>query len=129
MSYIHPKSVKKIKLDGKPIEHNVVRSINVYFITFMLIFAFSILIISFEGKDLVTNFTSVLATINNIGPGLEMVGPTSNFGHFTIPSKLVLIFDMLAGRLELFPLIIMFHPAIIRDMFRSKKSRKLGESH
>lgn len=125
MSYIHPKSVKKIKLDGKPIEHNVVRSINVYFITFMLIFAFSVLIISFEGKDLVTNFTSVLATINNIGPGLEMVGPTSNFGHFTIPSKLVLIFDMLAGRLELFPLIIMLHPAIIRDLFRSKKHKNI----
>jgi trk system potassium uptake protein TrkH len=83
------------------------------------------LIISFEGKDLVTNFTSVLATINNIGPGLEMVGPTSNFGHFTIPSKLVLIFDMLAGRLELFPLIIMFHPAIIRDLFRSKKHKNI----
>lgn len=121
MSFIHPKSIKKIKLDGKPVEHNVVRSINVYFITFMIIFALSVLIISFEGKDLVTNFTSVLTTLNNIGPGLELSGPAANFGHFSVLSKIVLIFDMLAGRLELFPLIIMLHPAVLGELFCLKK--------
>ncbi len=123
MSFIHPKSIKKIKLDGKPVEHNVVRSINVYFITFMIIFALSVLIVSFEGKDLVTNFTSVLTTLNNIGPGLELSGPAANFGHFSVLSKIVLIFDMLAGRLELFPLIIMLHPAVLGELFCLKKRR------
>ena len=119
-SYIHPKSIKKIKMEGKPIEHEVVRSTNVYFITFMIIFAASVLAVSFEGKDLITNFTAVAATINNIGPGLEMVGPTQNFSLFNPFSKYVLMFDMLAGRLELFPLLILFHPAIWKDLFTQK---------
>ena len=124
-SYIHPKSIKKIKIDGKPVEHEVVRAINVYFITFMIVFSFSVFAISFEGKDLVTNFTAVVATINNIGPGLELVGPTQNFGAFSIFSKYILMFDMLAGRLELFPLLILFHPALWKDLFSSKiKARK-----
>ena len=111
-SYIHPKSIKKVQMDGKPIEHEVVRSVNVYIFTFMILFVLSVFLISFEGKDLVTNFTAVAATINNIGPGLAMVGPTQNFEHFTIFSKWVFIFDMLAGRLELFPLLILFHPTL-----------------
>lgn len=123
-SYIHPKSVKKIKIDGKPVEHDVVRAINVYFISFMIIFSMSVLAISFEGKDLITNFTAVVATINNIGPGLELVGPTQNFGVFSVFSKYVLMFDMLAGRLELFPLLLLFHPAIWKDLFTSKIKAK-----
>lgn len=119
-SYIHPKSIKKIKIEGKPVEHEVVRSTNVYFITYMILFSASVLAVSFEGKDLITNFTAVAATINNIGPGLEMVGPTQNFGLFSPFSKYVLIFDMLAGRLELFPLLILFHPAIWKDLFTQK---------
>lgn len=115
-SYIHPRSIKKIKMDGKTIEHDVVRSVNVYFITFMLLFSFSVLLISLEGKDLITSFTAVIATINNIGPGLELVGPSSHFGHFNIFSKAVLMFDMLAGRLELFPLLILFHPGIWKEV-------------
>lgn len=123
-SYIHPKSIKKIKIDGKPVEHEVVRSINVYFITFMILFSASVLAISFEGKNLVTNFTAVAATINNIGPGLSEVGPTQNFGIFTPFSKYVLMFDMLAGRLELFPLLILFHPAAWKDFFSKKLSER-----
>jgi len=120
-SYIHPKSIKKIKIDGKPVEHEVIRSINVYLITFVLIFTLSTFLISFEGKDLTTNFTAVAATINNIGPGLELVGPTQNFGHFTIFSKYVLMFDMLAGRLELFPLMLLFHPTIWKEFLSKNK--------
>lgn len=123
-SYIHPKSIKKIKMEGKPVEHEVVRAINVYFITFMIIFSLSVFLISFEGNDLLTNFTAVTATINNIGPGLELVGPTKNFGFFSVFSKYVLMFDMLAGRLELFPLLILFHPAVWKDMFTGKKKEK-----
>ena len=123
-SYIHPRSVKKIQLDRKPVEHDVVRSINVYCITFIIVFCASILLLSFEGKDFVTNFTAVAATINNIGPGLELVGPTANFGFFSNFSKYVLIFDMLAGRLELFPLLLLFHPRIWKDYFRQKRTKK-----
>ncbi len=123
-SYIHPKSIKKIKVDGKPVEHEVVRSTNVYFITFMIIFSASVFAVSFEGKDLVSNFTAVAATINNIGPGLQMVGPTQNFQHFSVFSKYVLMFDMLAGRLELFPLLILFHPGAWKDLFTKRLTHK-----
>ena len=80
-SYIHPRSVRKIKVEGKPVEHEVIRSVNVYIITYILIFVASVFLVSFEGKDLTTNFTAVAATFNNIGPGLELVGPTQNFEH------------------------------------------------
>ncbi len=116
-SYLHPRNVKKIKLDDKPVEHEVMRATNVYFITFFVLFVFSVFAVSLEEKDLVTNFTAVAATINNIGPGLEMVGPTANFSHFNIFTKWVLIFDMLAGRLELFPMLMLFVPQIWKDFF------------
>lgn len=119
-SYTHPKSIVKIKMDDKPIEHEVVRSSNVYFITYMIIFVVSVFCLTFENKDLVTTFTAVTATFNNIGPGLEMAGPTANFGHFSDFSKLVMIFDMLAGRLELFPLLMLFHPELWKDTIKKK---------
>ena len=121
-SYIHPRSVRKIKIDGKPVEHDVVRATNVYFITFMVIFAFSVFAISFENIGLVTSFTAVTATINNIGPGLELVGPTQNFSVFGPFSKYVLMFDMLAGRLELFPLLLLFHPSALKDMVKKSNN-------
>ena len=117
-SYLHPKSIRKIRFEDKPVEHEVVRAVNVYLITFFILFSSSVLIVSLEGKDLVTNFTGVIACFNNIGPGLEMVGPTQNYAHFNVLSKIVLMFDMLAGRLELFPILLLFHPGIIRDFFR-----------
>ncbi len=123
-SYIHPRSVKKIQLDGKPVDHEVVRSINVYCFTFAVIFCASVLLISLEGYDFTTNFTAVAATFNNIGPGLELVGPASNFGFFSDFSKWVLTFDMLAGRLELFPLLILFHPGMWKDYFQQKRLQK-----
>ena len=123
-SYIHPKCIRKIQIDKKPVEHEVVRSVNVFFITFFILFAASVFVLSIEDKDLITNFTAVAATMNNIGPGLALVGPTCNFGHFNVLSKLVLIFDMLAGRLELFPLLILFHPAIWKEMFKIKHHAK-----
>ena len=125
--YIHPKSVKQITMDEKEVEPNVIRSVSVYMITFMMIFVISILIIALEEKDLVTNFTAVVATMNNIGPGLSMVGPTQNFAHFTVLSKWVFIFDMLAGRLELFPLLIMFHPSIWKDVIVKPIKRRLKQ--
>lgn len=105
---LHPRSIRKLKLDGHTLEHEVVRSTNVFLIAYVLVFAFSILLISFDGLDMVTNFTGVSAALNNIGPGLELVGPTQNFSIFSNGAKLVLIFDMLAGRLELFPMLLLF---------------------
>ena len=108
---VHPRQVKKITIDGKPVDREVTRSVNAYITTFIVIFTLSLLAISFEEKDLITNFTAVTATINNVGPGLGGVGPTSNFADFTAFSKLVFTFDMLAGRLELFPMLILFSPS------------------
>lgn len=105
---LHPRSIRKLKLDGHTLEHEVVRSTNVFLIAYVLVFAFSILLISFDGLDMVTNFTGVAAALNNIGPGLELVGPTQNFSIFSNGAKLVLTFDMLAGRLELFPMLLLF---------------------
>jgi trk system potassium uptake protein TrkH len=108
---VHPKQIKKIKIDSHTIEHEVVRSVNVFMVAYLMVFIISLIIISFDDYGLVTNFTAVCATINNIGPGLDMVGPASNFSFFSARAKLVLIFDMLAGRLELFPMLLLFTPA------------------
>ena len=99
-----------MKFEGKTIEHGVLRGINVYFLTYIIIFAISVLLVALDEKDFTTTVTSVIATFNNIGPGLEMVGPTGNFSQFSTFSKYVLMFDMLAGRLELFPMLLLFMP-------------------
>jgi trk system potassium uptake protein TrkH len=111
-SYVHPKSISKISMDGSPVEHEVVRSVNVFFITFMIIFTVSVFLVSIDNKGLISSFTAVAATINNIGPGLEVVGPTQNYASFSVLSKFVMIFDMLAGRLELFPMLMLFNPKL-----------------
>lgn len=105
---LHPQSVMLTSMDGKTVPHEVLRSINVFMVAYFLIFALSTLLISVDEFDLVTNFTAVAATFNNIGPGLAMVGPTQNFSVYSPFSQLVLIFDMLAGRLELFPMLVLF---------------------
>ena len=107
---VHPKQVKKVTLDKVPVEHEVVRATNVYMVCYVIVFAVSVLLVSIENYGLVTNFTAVAATINNIGPGLELVGPTCNFAFFSPFTKIVLIFDMIAGRLELFPMLVLFFP-------------------
>ena len=108
----HPRTIRKIRLEGKPIEHEVLRSVNVYVMAYISIFVVSLLLITLDGKDAITNFTSIAATLNNVGPGLAQVGPVENFGHFSNLSKLVFIFDMLAGRLELFPMLILCSPGV-----------------
>lgn len=105
---VHPNSVRKIKVEGKQLEHAVLRSVNVFIMAYIFIFAASLLLISLDNFDMTTNFTAVAATLNNIGPGLGKVGPTSNFSCYSGLAKIVLTFDMLAGRLELFPVLILF---------------------
>lgn len=128
-SFIHPKIVRKIYFEGKPVEHEVVRSTNVFLVTFFLTFTVSIFLLSFENKDLISTFTAVTTTLNNIGPGLESVGPMESFGHMSVLSKYVLMFDMLAGRLELFPMLILFHPILWKDtLTRHQSIRKFKKS-
>lgn len=104
---VHPRNVRKTRFEGKQVEHEVLRSINVFLIAYLAIFTLSVLVVSLDNMDGVTNFTAVASTINNIGPGLAKVGPTQNFSAFSNLSKIVLIFDMLAGRLEIFPMLIL----------------------
>ena len=86
------------------------KTLKIFIMAYAIIFVISLLLISLEGFDFTTNFTAVAATLNNIGPGLEMVGPIGNFSEFSIFSKFILMFDMLAGRLEIIPMLILFHP-------------------
>ena len=111
--YIHPRSVRAVRMDGKPIDNDIVHSVMTYLGTYLFLFVLSILLLGlFESTDLETNFTAVASAFNNIGPGLSRVGPTENFAFFTAPAKYVLMFDMLAGRLELYPMLMLLVPAV-----------------
>lgn len=107
---IHPKQVKRVTISGRPVEEGVVRTVFIYSFCLFAVLLFSTLLISVDGADFTTNITAVITTLNNVGPGLNRVGPTENFAFFSNFSKFVLIFDMLAGRLELFPMLILFYP-------------------
>ncbi len=108
---VHPRNVRAVVMDGKKVDHNTMRSTTVYLVVYILVFIVSFTLVSIEGRGFVTCFTSIAATLNNTGPGLGAVGPVGNYAMFTPLSKFVLIFDMLAGRLELFPVILLFIPA------------------
>ena len=108
---LHPRSVHTVKMDSKKISHEVTRSVSVYFVVYTLIIIITTILISLNGFDFMTNFTSVLATLNNTGPGMNMVGSTGNYADFNIFSKIVFIFNMIAGRLELYPFLLIFIPA------------------
>ena len=123
-TYIHPRTVKKIHVDGKTVDTDVEHSVALYFFIYLLVFTLSLFIVSFEGHDLVTCFSSVAATLNNIGPGLSMVGPTQNYSFFSVISKWVFIFDMLAGRLELMPLIVFLNPATYKGIIKKPAKAK-----
>ena len=108
---IHPKQVKKVVVDGKPVEEKTVNAVFVFFVCLVIMLGLSVLILSLDGADFTTNFSAAATCIGNVGPGFAAVGPTKNFAFFSPLSKLVLIFDMLAGRLELFPMLLLFAPA------------------
>lgn len=109
---IYPRRVNIMKNDGKSLDNSLVSGVFSYFSVYMLIMAVSILIIAIDGFDLTTSVTSVITTFNNIGPGLGEVGPVGNFSEFSTLSKLVLSFDMLAGRLELYPMLALIMPSV-----------------
>lgn len=107
---LRPHTVVKVRLNGKSVDSRVMKSITSYFSVYIMLIVASVFLIGLDKFDTTTSFTAVLTCINNIGPGLEAVGPTGNFADFSVFSKLVLIFDMLAGRLELFPILLLFSP-------------------
>lgn len=111
---IHPREIRKIRMDGHVVEHATLRSTNVFLVIYFVILLISTLLVSVDEFDFTTNFTAVASMLNNIGPGLNLVGPTQNFSIFSVFSKFVLMFDMLAGRLELFPLMILLMPSTWR---------------
>ena len=113
---LHPKSVNIVKVNCKKIKEETLQGVYVYFIAYIAIFIVSVLLISLNNFDFATSFSGVLTTINNIGPGISAVGPIENFSAFSDFSKIVFCFDMLIGRLEIFPFLILFSP----DMWRRK---------
>lgn len=102
---LHSHAVTTVRFEGKPLDEKTLRGVHNYFNIYMLLLTLSVLLLSLDGFDLVTTFTSVATCLNNVGPGLEMVGPMGSFADFSAPAKLLLAFDMLAGRLELYPML------------------------
>ena len=108
---VHPKRVHVIKMDGKEVPHTTTHSCNVLLMTFFVVFIASYLLISLDGLDAITNFTAITASLNNVGIGLNQVGPGGSCAVFSDFSKFVLMFNMLAGRLEIIPMILLFYPS------------------
>ena len=108
---LHPRSVGVIKFDGKKVDDQTLRSVSAYFVIYIVITAMIFLLLCLDGFDLVTNATAAIACFNNVGPGLERVGPAVSFAGFSDFSKIILSFAMLLGRLEVFPLLFAFNPS------------------
>lgn len=114
---LHPKSVNVVKLDGKRLTNEETHGVYVYTICYFVILCVSVLLVSVDNFDFTTNFTAVLTTLNNVGPGLAKVGPVENFSAFSCFSKIVLSFDMLIGRLEILPIMMLLAPVTWRKKF------------
>ena len=114
---LHPKAVTIVKINGKRVGNDTIRSVYIYFISYILVMMVSILLVSINNFDFATTFSSVLTTLNNVGPGISMVGPVENFHMFSPLSKLVFCMDMLLGRLEIFPYLLLMSPELWRRTF------------
>ena len=108
---LHPRSVKTIRLNGRPLDEEVVKNVYQFLFVYCCILIFSFLVVSIDGLSLDTNISAVFSCFNNIGPGLAAVGPVANFDSFSYLSKIVLSFDMLLGRLEIFPILLLLSPS------------------
>jgi len=106
----HPRTTFKTTMNGRVVEHETIRAVNVFTAVYFVIFFGALLLISVDNFDFTTNFTAVAATINNIGPGLGLVGPTQNFSGYSDFSTFILAMVMLTGRLEIFPMLMLFAP-------------------
>lgn len=114
---LHPKSVCVMRVNGKKVGTDAMRGVMVYFFAYIIIIVVSVVVVAINNYDFGTSFTAVLTAINNVGPGISLVGPTCNFGFFSPLSKIVLCFDMLVGRLEIFPFLMILSPSLWRRKF------------
>mgnify|MGYP002083171893 CR=1 FL=1 len=114
---LHPNAVTVIRVNGRKIGQDTLRNVNIYLACYVLILVVSTLLVSIDNFDFATSFSGVLTTLNNVGPGISQVGPVMNFHKFSFLSKLVFCFDMLAGRLEIFPYLLLFSPDLWRRRF------------
>ena len=114
---LHPKSVNIVKVNGKKVGEATVQNAYIYLIAYIAIFLGSVLIVALDNFDFATTFSSVLTTLNNVGPGIAAVGPVENFAAFSPVAKIVFCFDMLIGRLEIFPFLVLFSPDLWRRKF------------
>jgi len=112
--------IPTVRIEGKPLPESQLRGVYVYMSVYLLLMAVSMLLLSAQGFDMTTTITSVITCLNNIGPGLEVVGPMGNFSGYSLWAKLLLSFDMLAGRLEIFPMLLLFAPSIWKGRKQSK---------
>jgi trk system potassium uptake protein TrkH len=107
---IHPRSVQTVKINGKAVNEEILSGIMAFFFLYIAIFAASTLIVSLDNKDMVSSMTAVIAALSNIGPGLGIVGPLGNFSDFSLISKAILSMCMIIGRLEIYPILLLFAP-------------------
>ena len=114
---LHPKCVCVTRVNGKKVGSDALRGVMIYFFAYMIILAISVVIVSINNYDFATSFTAVLTALNNVGPGISLVGPTCNFAFFSPLTKVVLCFDMLVGRLEIFPFLMLLSPSLWRRKF------------
>ena len=108
---LHPRTVTRVQMDGKRVDETGMKAVNTFFACFMVLLVLGTFLVSLDGHDTATNFTAVLSCLSNIGPGISLVGPTGNFNIFSYASKIVLTFAMLIGRLEIYPILILFAPS------------------
>ena len=108
---IHPRTVTRVQLDGKRVDSDGLKAVSTFFTSFMLLLITGSFLVSLDGYDMATNFSAVLSSLSNIGPGMSLIGPTGNYNIFSYGSKLVLTVMMLIGRLEIFPILILFSPS------------------
>ena len=106
--YLHPNRVQTVRYNGKTVDEEVVTNTNIYLTAYVMIVICSVILVSIDGFSFESNFSAVMATFNNIGPGFDVVGPTGNFAAYSYFSKIIFIADMLAGRLEIFPILVFF---------------------
>ena len=113
---IHPRRIKKIMFEKKSVDSDTVRGVFAYMVAYVLIFFASFVVVAIcDGMDIESTFSAVAACINNIGPGFGEVGPAGNFAGLTAVSKIVLVLDMLLGRLEIFPILLLFYPTVWKE--------------
>ena len=114
---LHPKSVNVVKVNGKKISNETLQGVYAYFSAYVFVFGISVLLVALDNFDFATTISGVLTTLSNVGPGISRVGPIENFQSFSVLSKIVFSMDMLIGRLEIFPFLMICSPSFWRKHF------------